>query len=246
MGTQIKDKVALVTGANRGIGKATAEALLAAGAAKVYLAVRTLETASELESKFGEKVQAIHVDVGDKNSITALAETATDVNIVVNNAGILEVADPLAENFEEAFEKELAVNVYGLQRMASAFAPILEKNGGAFVQLNSIASINNFTPFTSYCASKAAAYSVTQGIRELFLAKGIQVVSVHPGPIATDMAINAGMEEMADDVNTVSNGIVSALENGDFHLFPDSMAKDFQAAYQSYAENVVEPIQTEE
>ena len=246
MTTKIENSIALVTGANRGIGKSIVDAFVAAGAAKVYLAVRNLDSTAELQASYGDKVSPIFVDVGQKSSIVELAAQATDVNIVVNNAGILETADPLSEHFEQAFEKELAVNVYGLQRMAVAFAPILEKNKGTFVQLNSVASIKNFSAFTSYCASKSAAYSITQGIREFFLAKDIHVVSVHPGPIMTDMAINAGLEEMADDVSTVSSGIVSAIENGDFHVFPDAVAKDFYAAYQSYAENVVEPIQQEE
>jgi len=183
----------------------------------------------------------VQVDITNPSSITELANIATDATIVVNNAGILELADPLSENFEEALTKEINVNVFGLTRMAQAFTPVLEKNkGGALVQLNSVVSIKTFLDITSYSASKAASYSVTQGLRELLTPKNIQVLSVHPGPIATDMADQVGME--GETPATVSEGIVSALKSGDFHLFPDSFAKDFEGAYKSYAENIIEAV----
>ena len=160
---------------------------------------------------------------------------------MVNNAGVLKTANPLAENAEECFEYEHNINVLGLLRLAQAFAGILEKNDeAAFVQLNSLASIKNFHDFTTYSATKAAAYSITQGLKDSFKDKGIHVVSVHPGPIETDMAKDAGFEGMGDSVDTVSQSIVEALEKEEFHAFPDKMAKDFEQAYQSYAKAIVE------
>lgn len=241
MSFDVKDKIALVTGANRGIGKAIVESFIQHGAKKVYLAVRNLDSASELVSAHGDKVVPVHVDISKADTITELATKATDVNIVVNNAGILETAEPLADHSESALQREFDINVFGLIRMAKAFAPILENNGpSAFVQLNSIASIKNFFPFTTYSTSKAAAYTITQGLKDSFSPKGIQVLSVHPGPIDTDMAVQAGMEGMGSPVSEVSEGIVSSLKAGDFHLFPDQMAKQFGDAYQSYAENIIE------
>lgn len=245
MSTKIEGQVALVTGANRGIGKATVKSLIEAGASKVYLAVRNLDSTSDLVNEYGSKVSPIFVDVSQQSAISELANQTQDVNIVVNNAGVLEPSGLLEPESEQSLEKEFNVNVLGLLRMSKAYAPILEKNGGAFVQLNSVASIINFTDFTTYSASKAAAYSITQGLRDTFREKNIQVVSVHPGPIATDMAAQIGMTEIADDVSAVSNGIVAALKSGDFLLFPDTMAKDFEAAYASYAENIILPIQEE-
>ncbi len=244
MSFSVEGKVALVTGANRGIGKAIVESFVNHGVAKVYLAVRNLDSASELVEKFGDKVSPIFVDVSQAESIKELAKGAQDVNVVVNNAGVLEIADPLSENMEEAFTKELNINVFGLIRMAQAFTPIIEKNGGgAFVQLNSVASITNFLGFTSYCASKSAAYSITQGLKDSVADKGIHVLSVHPGPIATDMAAKAGFDE-GDTVQSVSEGIVASLKAGDFHLFPDVMAKEIESAYDSFAKNIIEaPMQ---
>ena len=246
MSTSIQNKVALVTGANRGIGRAIVDSFIQHGASKVYLAVRNLDSTNSLVEQYGEKVVPIFVDVSQPESISELAQQASDVQVLVNNAGVLEPANPLSDNVEAALEKELNVNLYGLIRIANAFAPIIEKNGGgALVQLNSVASIKNFTDFTTYSASKAATYSITQGLRDVLKDKNIHVVSVHPGPIATDMAQKAGLGDMADSTSTVSEGIVSALAAGDFHLFPDAMAKQIHGAYQSFAENIVEADLTE-
>jgi len=121
--------------------------------------------------------------------------------------------------------------------MAKAFAPVLEANGdGAIVQMNSVASVINFADFSTYSASKAAAYSITQGLRDKLAPRGIHVLSVHPGPIDTDMAKKAGFE--GESVDLVSEGIVSALALGQFHLFPDSTAKGIWEVYGPYAEAV--------
>jgi NAD(P)-dependent dehydrogenase (short-subunit alcohol dehydrogenase family) len=239
MSIAIKNKVALVTGANRGIGRAIVESFLQHGAAKVYLAVRDVNSTKSLVETYGDKVHTIQFDAGDAASINTAAKLAHDVQIVVNNAGVLDKADPLADNVEAALTYEMNINVYGLIRVAKAFAPVLAKQSGtAFVQLNSVASIKNFTPFTTYSASKAAAYSITQGLRDVMKPMGIQVLSVHPGPIATDMGTEAGFTN-GDPTSSVSEGIVTALARGDFHLFPDSMAKQVQGAYQSFADNII-------
>ena len=234
MGIEINNKVALVTGANRGIGLAIVESFLKHGAKKVYLAVRNPESAKELSEKHGDKVVTLAADVSDKDAVAKLAEVATDVDIVVNNAGVLVPSSGLDGQGEEALRKEFEVNVFGLLYMANAFADILEKNAGALVQLNSVASIKNFADLSTYSASKAAAYSLTQGFREKLAARGVAVLSVHPGPINTDMAHAAGFDGEPTDV--VAEGIVASLAAGDFHLFPDSMAKQFESAYQSYAD----------
>lgn len=237
----IKNKTVLVTGANRGIGKAIVESFLEKGAKKLYLGVRDLTSAEPLVEKYGEQVETVQIDMQNPASITAAAQIASDVDVVVSNAGILKNATPLDDNAIDAFNQEMEVNVGGLIRMAQAFAPILKENGGgAFIQLNSIASIKNFLPFTTYSASKAAAYSVTQGLRDLLSEQGTVVVSVHPGPIATDMANSAGFTEIAEPASLVADSIIDALNTGTFHAFPDTMAKQIEQAYQSYATNIIE------
>ena len=237
----LKDKVALITGANRGIGKSIVESFLKEGVAKVYAAVRNKESAAPLVDAHGHRVEPIHIDFEAPETIPAAAEKANDVSIVVNNAGVLRTANPLADDAIEALQFEMEINVFGLIRMANAFAPPLKNNGdSAFVQLNSIAALKSFPDFATYCASKAAAYSITQALHDLFGQQCTRVLSVHPGPIATDMAANAGFGDMAEPVSVVSEGIITALKNGEFHLFPDSMAKMIGTAYESFAKNIVE------
>jgi NAD(P)-dependent dehydrogenase (short-subunit alcohol dehydrogenase family) len=241
MSFDVSGKTALVTGANRGIGQAIVHSLIEHGVAKVYAAVRNIDSATPLVEAYGPKVAPVAVDLRQPETITAAAQTASDVQLVVNNAGVLRTATPLADDAIEAFLFEIEINACGLIRMAQAFAPVLKSNGGgAFVQLNSVASMKSFASFATYSASKAAAYSMTQALRELLETQGTAVVSVHPGPIATDMAVAAGFEEIADPPSVVGDGIVAALKAGDFHLFPDTMARKVGMVYQSFARNIVE------
>jgi NAD(P)-dependent dehydrogenase (short-subunit alcohol dehydrogenase family) len=241
MNFSVKDKVAFVTGANRGIGKVIVETLLKNGASKVYAAVRNPGSAADLVRASGGRVVAVELDLAKPATITAAAKTAKDVQLVVNNAGVLKAASPLDAGAIDALQFEMDVNVYGLIRVAQAFAPVLAANGGgAFVQLNSVVSVKNFADFATYSASKAAAYSITQGLRDKLMTQGTQVVSVHPGPIATDMADSAGLGAIAEPASLVADGIVMALSTGQFHVFPGSMARKLWSAYQSFARDVVE------
>ncbi len=241
MGLNVQGKVALVTGANRGIGKAIVDSLVEHGASKVYAAVRTLESAQPLVDAYGDKIVPIHINLEKPDTITAAASTAGDVDVVVNNAGVLGLASPLAENALETFEYELDINVFGLLRMAQAFAPVLKANGGgALVQLNSVASLKCFPAFATYAASKAAAYSITQGLRDTLDEQGTLVISVHPGPIATDMTDGLGFDEMTESPKLVSEAILEGLKSGEFHVFPDAMAKQVGEQYASFAKNIVE------
>jgi NAD(P)-dependent dehydrogenase (short-subunit alcohol dehydrogenase family) len=236
----ISDKSTLVTGANRGIGKAIVESFVQHGASKVYAGVRSQNKAEALVEEFGEKVVPIEIEYENPASIKAAAESADDVQVVVSNAGVLIGASVMDEDVFEKFQTELNINVYGLIHMAQAFAPVLKRNGGgAFVQINSIASLSSF-PRATYPASKAAAYSFTQALRPIFKEQGTATLSVHPGPILTDMAISSGFAEDSDLPSVVSEGIVTSLKEGKFHLFPDRMAKDFEKAYRQFAEEIIE------
>ncbi|MBA4030707.1 MAG: short-chain dehydrogenase [Planctomyces sp.] len=242
MGFSVENRIALVTGANRGIGKVIVETLLAKGAKKVYVGVRKLEAGKELADKYPGKAVPIVIDLNDRTTIKAAAAQAKDVELVVNNAGIALVSKVLDDNAFETLEQQFQVNVYGLLAMAQAFAPILKTNGGgAFAQLNSVVSLKSFGDVGTYSASKAASYSVTQSLREQLAGQGTLVVSVHPGPIATDMAADAGFMEIAEPPSLVAEALVKAVANGEFHVFPDSMARQMWGAYEGFARNVIEP-----
>lgn len=241
MSYDVQDKTVLVTGANRGIGRAIVEGALGRGAKRVYAAVRRLDSAQSLVKEFGDRVVPIQVDLEQPDSIREAARTASDVQIVVNNAGVLKNANPLSDHAVESLLYEVNVNVVGLIHVAQAFAPVLKANGGgALVQLNSVASIKAFADFATYSASKAASYSITQSLRDQLAEQGTHVVSVHPGPIATDMANDAGLGEIAEPPSLVADAIFQAVRDGEFHAYPDTMAKQVGAAYQSFAKSVVE------
>ena len=238
----IENKTVLVTGANRGIGKVITETFLEKGAKKIYVAVRNLDTALSLTEQYGKRVEAIKIDLERPETIIAASQRAGDVEVVVNNAGVNTRSTPLDKDAADSLNNEIEINVNGLIRMAQAFSPILKKNGGGvFIQINSVASIKNFVPIATYSASKAAAYSITQALRDVLDKQGTFVMSVHPGPIATDMiAAVPEILEIAEPPKVVADNIIAALSSGDFHVFPDRMAREMKKAYQNFAENIIE------
>lgn len=232
-------KIALVTGANRGIGLAITKALLNAGATKVYAAVRKTDSAQALVDAYGERVVPVELDLSKPETVTAAAQAAGDVKIVINNAGVLTETPAISDDAEKNLTYELEVNTFGLLRIANAFAPILKQNGGgALVQLNSVVSIKTFPMIATYSASKAATYALTQALREQLDEQGTQVLSVHPGPIETQMT--EGFDLEMDTPDAVANGIVESLRSGAFHLFPDKMSRELWSAYEPFATAVVE------
>lgn len=246
MSFEVQNKVVLVTGANRGIGRAIVDEAVRRGAAKVYAAVRNVESAQPLVDQYGDRVVPVRVDVQDDASVKEAAETASDVDVVINNAGTLKASTSADADAIESLKYEMDVNAYGFLRVAQAFAPTLKTNGGgAIVQLNSVASIKNFADFATYSASKAASYSLTQGLRDVLKDQNTLVVSVHPGPIKTDMAVDAGLDEIAEPPSLVAEAIFDAVASGTFHVWPDTMAKQFEAGYRVFAENVVEADMSE-
>jgi len=243
----VQGVVALVTGANRGIGKAIVDSLIEQGADKVYAAVRDLENTHALIEKHGNKIVPVRIDLTKPDTIIEAAKQCPDVNFLVNNAGVLTISSPFSDHAIESLQNEFEVNVFGLIRIARAFSPILKSNGGGvFVQLNSVASLKSFPDFATYSASKAAAYSITQSLRELLTGQGTRVLSIHPGPIATDMGNEAGLSEIAEPVEVVPNAIIESLKSDDFHVFPDSLAKKVGIVYQTFARDIIEANLMEE
>ncbi len=163
------------------------------------------------------------------------------MEVVVNNAAVFKACTPFDASSLDALELGMQINVFGLMRMAQAFAPILRKNGGgAFVQINSIASLKCSSSFATHSATKAASYSITQALRDLLNQQGTAVLSVHPGLIATDMSSAAGLSANAEPPSVVAEGIIAALQSGVFHLFPDDMAQRIGSAYHSFAQDIIE------
>lgn len=240
---EIKDKVVLITGTNRGIGKALVEVCLEQGASKVYAGVRSLDKAACFADN--SKVVPLVMDLSDLTTLLAAAKESEDVDVVINNGGRLSQTTPLQEDAISNLQAELDVNCFGLMRMAQVYLPILESkiSTTAFVQINSVASFRcGIDAVATYSASKAAAYSITQALLKSH-GDRVRILSVHPGPIATDMIANASTDlaAQAEPPEQVAHEILKALATPDqVHVFPDSKAKNLAKLLTDYTKIVVE------
>lgn len=204
--TDISGQTALVTGANRGLGAAFVADLLARGAAKVYAAARNPETIDASDSR----VVPIALDVTDEASIAAAAQQATDVTVLVNNAGIA-VGQQLVSGDLDAMRREFDTNFWGPVLVTRAFAPVIAGNGGgAIVNMHSALS---WVGVGSYSATKAALWSASNSTRVELAPQNIQVVGVHVGWVDTDMAAHTTDPKVAPE--QVVTEALDALEAGD-------------------------------
>ncbi|QDG75819.1 SDR family oxidoreductase [Labrenzia sp. PHM005] len=217
--SKIEGKAALVTGANRGIGRAFVEELLSRGVAKVYAGARNTDNLKDLVAENGGKVVALKLDVTNAEDISAAAANK-DVALVVNNAGTAGFSSFTTPGADERGRLEMETNFFGTLNVSQAFAPVLKENGGgAIINIGSIASHINFPVLGTYSASKAAVHSLTQGLRAELAGQGTQVVGVYPGPVDTDMAEQFDADKTAPQ--EVVRQILDALENGEENVFPD-------------------------
>lgn len=215
---EIRDIVALVTGANRGIGRAIVDTLVAEGARHVYAASRT--PAGLFDSK---NVTEIPLDVTSVATIEQAAARCTDVNVLINNAGILRGQSLLGAANADAAEAEMNVNYFGTLRVCRAFAPVLAQNGGgAIVNVLSILARVNLPPVGSYSASKAAALSLTQGIRGELADQGTLVIGVMPAFVDTAMASRVTAPKLPP--HAVADAIVTALRDRIEDVYPGEAA----------------------
>ena len=233
---RVAGSIAVVTGANRGLGRAFATALVEMGAAKVYAAARN-PGAVALKG-----VVPLKLDVTSDEDVVAAARAAGDATLLVNNAGIAKAGGFLADGAVEAAREQFEVNFFGPLRMVRAFAPILATNGGgAIINVLSIASWMNGPTLATYGASKSAAWGLTNGLRLELAEQGTQVVGLHAGFIDTDLArdIQAPKSSPEEIVRTT----LDALERGEGQVLADEITRqvhrglsaDLPAYFQSTA-----------
>jgi short-subunit dehydrogenase len=218
---KIEGAIALVTGANGGIGKHYIEALQAAGA-------RNPDSLTEIASTDPKRIIPVQLDIVDSESVRIAAAKCPDVTLLINNAGIAKYQGLIAAPDLSSARAEMEVNYFGTLEMCRAFAPILKANGGgAIVNMQSILALVNFPKNGGYSASRAASLSMTQGIRAELAAQGTLVVAVLPGTVDTSMSKNDPPPKVAPSevVRVALQAVIDRTEE----VYPGQQATEMAA-----------------
>ena len=221
---KIENAVVLVTGANRGIGLAFVSELLARGARKVYAAARD---PSSIAPQPG--VQALRLDVNNPEDVAAAAALASDVTLVINNAGIAQPGGFMSADSEEVMRRIFETNVFGVLRVSKAFAPVLQANGGgALLNVLSVASWVNGGELAAYSASKSAAWSLTNALRHELAAQKTQVMGLHMAYVDTDLT--RGFDVPKTSPVQIVRRALDGLEAGADEVLADELTQHVKLA----------------
>ena len=227
---EFKGKIALITGANRGIGEAYVHVLLQAGVKKVYAAARNLDNLKSLQKQYPDTLEAVLLDVTHREHINALKDQIPSLDILVNNAGIANACSFTAENALDIAREEMEVNYFAPLQITQAVLPQLKQSAEALiVNISSIAGISNFPNAAPYSASKAAVHSLTQGLRTELAHDDIQIVGVYPGPIDTRMAEGFDMDKPVPE--QVVYETIAALSKQEYDVFPDDFSNQMYGIF---------------
>ena len=233
MNVQLKDKVVLVTGANRGIGRAFVEVLVARGVSRIYAAARNLQDAKDLVAIAPGIIVPLQLDITNASEIAAAKVMITNLDVLINNAGIANSSGFVGEESLAIANAEMATNYFGGVNLTHALLPLLlQSSSAAIVSISSIAGISNFPVLGPYSASKAAVHSFIQGLRAELRKSNILVQGVYPGPVDTRMAEGVPLSKASpvEVVNCVLNGLEEGIED----IFPDAFST---AMYQVFCQN---------
>jgi len=218
----ISGSTALVTGANRGLGRHFASQLIARGA-KVYAAARNPGSVDVVGAV------ALAVDVTDPESVAAAVRDAGDVTLLVNNAGMAANANILTGDLDGA-RREMETNYFGTLSMVRAFAPVIAANGGGgILNVLSVLSWVGYPDMGGYCASKSAAWSMTNAARLELAGRGIVVTGLHVGLMDTDMA--EGLDGPRSDPAEVAGQALDAVQAGDYEVLADETSRRVRAGF---------------
>jgi len=219
---QIEGSSVLVTGANRGIGRALVEVALRKGAAQVYAGTRV-----PFQHPDG-RVVGLRLDVTDARQVAEAAARVERLDILVNNAGVAQY-DDLSDR--AALEAHLAVNLFGTYGVTQAFLPALEQAGGALVNNVSMMALAPFPVTPAYAVSKAAVFNLTQSWRGLLAPRGVSVHAILTGPTDTDMT--RGFEIPKASAESVAQAIFDGVEAGEEEIFPDPLSAELADSWRN-------------
>ena len=226
---KIADKTVLVTGANRGIGRALVEEALSRGAKRVYAGTR------QPLSHPDARVTPLTLDITDEAQIQRAVEEVEALDVLVNNAGRNAVGG-LSDR--SAYEQVFAVNLFGTNAVTQAFLPLLSRSQGAIVNIVSSTAFAPVPLVPAYSASKAALFSVTQSSRALFAGQGVSVHAVLPGPVDTDAA--RGFDIPKASPESVARAIFDGVENEEEEIFPDPVSAMLAESWRGGAAKIME------
>ena len=225
---QIRDSIALVSGANRGIGRALVEALLDRGARRGYATGRDLATLDGVVALDRARVRPLKLDVTNPGDARAAAGAAGDVNLLINNAGVATAAGA-ADTSIDMIRETMETNFFGLVHVTNAFLPTLREHRGAIVNILTIVALASSPILAAYTASKAAGWSLTQSLRADLARHGITVHGVFPGAVDTDMIRSFTLPKTP--AIDVARAVLDGIESGTEDIFPDPMAQQLYAAW---------------
>jgi NAD(P)-dependent dehydrogenase (short-subunit alcohol dehydrogenase family) len=219
----LSNKVALVTGANRGIGAAVVQEMLKAGVSKVYATARDPKALSSFRDP---RIVPLQMDITSDASVSAAAAAAQDVEILVNNAGSLAFGDYINSNWE-TFEDDMRTNYFGTLRVIRAFTPqFIARRSGTIANVSSVVGLSAVPQMAGYSGSKAAVHSITQSLRGTLEKDNITVIGIYPGPIETELAKPVPYEKVAPEYAAAN--IVKGIAAGQTYIFPDPMAQQVE------------------
>lgn len=228
---RIEGAVALVTGANRGIGLAMLRALADRGVRHVYGTARSPERFHEAATPDPKRWSPLRLDLADKESVADVAALTNDVTLLVNNAGSLSPGGLLTAE-PEAIRAEMETNCFGMIDLVRAFAPVIARNGGGVIlNMLSVSALASAPELGLYATSKAAAWAATQAVRTTLAGENIRVLAAFPGPVDTDMS--RALEGRKASPESVAEAIIQGIEREDAEIFPDDMARQAEAVWQS-------------
>ncbi len=228
---KIDGSVVLLTGANGGIGRAFVQALLDRGAAKIYLGARDAALLTPLLTT-SDRLVPLTLDVTKPDQVAAAANAASDVTLVINNAGVATFAGALSVKDTAGAREEMEVNYFGVLALAQALrnAPALQQ-GGAIVNILSFLSLVTLPVAGTYSASKAAALALTRTLRAELKGRGVQVLGVLP--VQVDTAMGAAMPEPRLTPADVATDTLDALEAGEDEVFPGALSQGAAQAFRA-------------